>query len=250
MKLMMAANWKMHKTRREAVATLTELLSQITPLPEDRQVVVFAPFTALSACAEALRTARNVLLGGQNCYPAGHGAFTGEISPDMLRDCGCTHVLTGHSERRSLMGESSEFIGQKTAFALSAGLKPLICIGETLEERDSGRLETVLNVQLSAGLADVPDTISADDLAVAYEPVWAIGTGRVAGIREILDAHEKIRICLQQRFPSQGGEIRILYGGSVNPENTGEIISLDNVNGVLVGGASLQAESFRRIALA
>ena len=158
--------------------------------------------------------------------------------------------MTGHSERRALFGESDAFVGQKTAFALENGMKTVLCIGETLEERDGGRLETVLERQMREGLAGVDDTVPAPELCIAYEPVWAIGTGRVAGPEEILEAHAAIRVFLEKRFPAQGRAIRILYGGSVKPENAGEIIRLDNVNGVLVGGASLQAESFSRIVLA
>lgn len=250
MKLLMAANWKMYKTRREAADTLRDLAERLKDMPEDREVAVFAPFTALAASNEALGGTRRIRLGGQNCYPAREGAFTGESSPAMLLDCGCSLVLTGHSERRALFGENDDFVGKKTAFALEQGLNVVFCIGETLDERDRGALEQVLARQLTAGLAGVPDAVPATDISVAYEPVWAIGTGRVAGPAEIVQAHTFIRGWLEKRFPSQGKEIRILYGGSVKPENAGEIIRLDNVNGVLVGGASLQAESFSRIVLA
>lgn len=250
MKPLMAANWKMYKTRSEAADTLAQLAARLSGMSDDREVVVFAPFTALFTCAETLGGKSRIGLGGQNCYPAKEGAFTGECSPAMLRDAGCSWVLTGHSERRALFGESDAFVGQKTAFALENGMKTVLCIGETLEERDGGRLETVLERQMREGLAGVDDTVPAPELCIAYEPVWAIGTGRVAGPEEILEAHAAIRVFLEKRFPAQGRAIRILYGGSVKPENAGEIIRLDNVNGVLVGGASLQAESFSRIVLA
>lgn len=249
MKLLMAANWKMHKTRREAADTLTALKTALAALPDDREAVVFAPFTALAACAETL-DGSPVALGGQNCYPADQGAFTGEIAPAMLLDCGCAYVLAGHSERRALFGESDALVGKKTGHALKAGLRVVLCIGETLAERDGGQLAAVLSRQLSAGLAEVDDAVAAADLSVAYEPVWAIGTGRVAGPEEILEAHALTRKALAARFPRQGKDMRILYGGSVKPENAKEILALDNVNGVLVGGASLHAESFSRIALA
>ncbi len=250
MKLLMAANWKMHKTRADAAATLSRLVAALSGMPADREVAVFTPFTALSACADALGESPRIGLGGQNCYPAQEGAFTGECSPAMLRDVGCTWVLTGHSERRAIFGESAAFVGQKTAFALASGLKIVLCIGETLEERDSGQLAAVLERQMREGLAGVGDDMPAPVLSLAYEPVWAIGTGRVAGPKEILEAHALARAFLEKRFPAQGKAMRILYGGSVKPENAGEIIRLDNVNGVLVGGASLQAESFSRIVLA
>ena len=250
MKALMAANWKMYKTGAEAAATLTDLAARLTALPDDREVVVFAPFTALAACSTALAGNARIALGGQNCYPAAEGAFTGEISPAMLQDCGCAWVLTGHSERRAILGENSAFVGKKTAFALNAGLKVVLCIGETLEERDNGKLAAVLVRQMEAGLADLPADIAPERIALAYEPVWAIGTGRVAGPAEIVEAHALVRKFLETRFPARGKDIRILYGGSVKPGNAKDIITLDNVNGVLVGGASLQAESFSGIVLA
>ncbi len=249
MKKLMAANWKMYKTCAEAAATLMELAD--IPVPADREVAVFAPFTALLSCHEALKGKNSAIrLGGQNCYPAKEGAFTGEVSPAMLRDCGCSLVLVGHSERRAILGEPDAFIGEKVAFALACDLDVVLCVGETLAERDAGKLQSVIERQLYAGLAILPDSIVPERLSIAYEPVWAIGTGRVAGSVEIEEAHRLVRGALRARFPIQGDAMRILYGGSVKPENAGEIIKLDNVNGVLVGGASLQAKSFGRIVAA
>ncbi|SBV94273.1 Triosephosphate isomerase [uncultured delta proteobacterium] len=250
MKKMMAANWKMHKTRAEARESAATLIASLAAIPADREVVIFAPYTVLADCAKEFEGKTGFSLGGQNVYSEDHGAFTGEISPAMLRDAGCTHVLTGHSERRALFHESSEFIGKKTAFALKQGLKVTLCIGETLEQREAGKLESVLREQLTKGLAEVDNAVSENDLAIAYEPVWAIGTGKVAGPAEILETHALVRKLLVERFPKQGTSIRILYGGSVKPDNTPEIITLDNVDGVLVGGASLDAASMRRIVLA
>ncbi len=247
MKLLMAANWKMHKTGQEAAAVLTELGAALAGTSEDREVVVFPPFTALVAAAGACAEYPQIALGGQNCYSAEFGAFTGEISPAMLLAAGCAWVLTGHSERRALLGESDAFVGKKTAFALQCGLKVVLCVGESLQERDGGRLREVLFRQLEAGLADIPASTDVGRFAVAYEPVWAIGTGRTAGSAEIIESHGLIRSFLEKKYGENGAGIRILYGGSVKPENTGEIIRLENVNGVLVGGASLQAESFARI---
>ena len=249
-KKMMAANWKMHKTQAEARESAAALISSFDTVPADREVVIFAPYTALAACADLFTGKTGFSLGAQNVYPADKGAFTGEISPSMLLDAGCTHVLTGHSERRALLGEDSAFVGKKTAFALQAGLKVVMCIGETLDQRESGKLADVLREQLVKGLAGVDDAVPVDDLAIAYEPVWAIGTGKVAGPREIIDTHAIVRKLLVERFPKQGGKIRILYGGSVKPDNTSEIIMLDNVEGVLVGGASLDAASMRQIVVA
>ena len=249
LKKLLAANWKMFKTTAEAQDTLTSLLALTPPMPPDREFVLFAPYTALHTCAGILARHPGFAVGSQNVYPAAEGAFTGEISPKMLLDAGCAYVLTGHSERRVVLHESSGFIGKKTAFALVQGLHVVLCIGETLSEREQGKLEAVLAEQLELGLAEVPDDVSPGRLAVAYEPVWAIGTGKVAGPREILDVHAVVRRLLLARFPAQGAFVRILYGGSVNPGNTKQILALDNVGGVLVGGASLEAKSMHAIML-
>ncbi len=249
MKKLMAANWKMFKTREEAATTAQALKDAVGILPADREVLIFPPFTAIEATCVGLNCAGGFSVGGQNMYPAQEGAFTGEISTTMLKDLGATWVLTGHSERRSVLGESDQFIALKTVYALEHGLKVVLCIGESLEEREAGKVEDVLSHQLALGLATVPQATSADDLAIAYEPVWAIGTGKVAGPEEISHAHNYIRSQLVEMM-GEGEDIRILYGGSVKPNNAKEIISLDNVNGVLVGGASLQADSFSQIILA
>lgn len=251
MKKLMAANWKMYKTAGEARTTAASLAALTADtLPGDREVVLFPQFTALSPVADALRHAAGYSVGAQDVYPAAEGAFTGEISPGMLMDCGCAWVLTGHSERRHIIGESDELVGAKTAFSLNAGLKVVLCIGETIEEREAGRLGEVLERQLETGLAGVKGDAVPAAIAVAYEPVWAIGTGKVAGPPEIVEAHALVRQLLVARFGEGGVAVRILYGGSVKPENAREIIALDNVDGVLVGGASLQADSFSRIILA
>ncbi len=250
MKKLMAANWKMHKTLAEARATADALVRKLDPLPEDREVLVFPPFTAVAGVADAFAGRDGFHVGGQNFYPAEKGAYTGEIAPAMLHDLGCTYVLTGHSERRHVLGESSEFVGLKTAYALEQGFNVVLCIGETIEEREAGRVEFVLEEQLRIGLADVGKRATALNLSIAYEPVWAIGTGKVAGPPEILEAHAFVRRMLGEILPQAGAEVRILYGGSVNPDNCPEIISLDNVEGVLVGGASLEVDSFSRIVLA
>lgn len=249
MKKMMAANWKMHKTTAEARATVSELITSVGVMPEDREIVVFAPYTSLASCADLFANKSGFFLGAQNVYPQEQGAFTGEISPRMLCDAGCTHVLTGHSERRALLHEDSAFVGQKTAFALKAGLHVVMCIGETLEQRESGKLAAVLTEQVNKGLEAVSNDVSAERLSIAYEPVWAIGTGKVAGPAEIVDTHGIVRDLICKRFPGKGRMMRILYGGSVKPDNAAEIIVLDNVDGVLVGGASLDAAGMRRIAL-
>ncbi len=250
MKKLMAANWKMYKTADEARQTADALVKAVGTLPGDREVLIFPPFTALHAAHDALGQAAGFHMGGQDVYPAEEGAFTGEIAPGMLKAAGCGWVLTGHSERRHVLGETDALVGSKTAFSLAAGLSVCLCIGEKLDEREAGALTTVIHRQLETGLADVPADVDPGRLAIAYEPVWAIGTGKVAGPAEILEAHAIVRAKLCAMFPSAGTDMPILYGGSVKPDNAAEIVGLDNVDGVLVGGASLQADSFSRIVLA
>ena len=175
------------------------------------------------------------------------GAFTGEISPAMLREAGCTWVLTGHSERRHVLGESPDFVGKKTAFALEQGFSVILCIGETLAERKAGKLNSILWLQLERGLAGLGPNADYSRLAVAYEPVWAIGTGQTASDEDIRMVHTLVRELLSSLLGSNGIGIQILYGGSVKPDNAKAILSLDNVDGLLVGGASLQAQSFADI---
>lgn len=251
MKKLIAANWKMYKTIDEARATGRELVSAVAgSLPADREVLVCPPFTALHALHDTFKNVVGFAIGGQDVYPATEGAYTGEIAPGMLLDAGCGWVLTGHSERRHILGEDDETVARKTAFSLKAGLRVVLCIGEKLDEREAGRLEDVLAHQLQVGLADVDATYVPQSLVVAYEPVWAIGTGKVAGPAEVVEAHALVRSLLEARYGRDGAAIRILYGGSVKPDNAAELLSLDNVDGLLVGGASLQAVSFSRIILA
>jgi triosephosphate isomerase len=251
MKKLMAANWKMYKTVAQGAATAVELAGLLKGrLPADREVLVCPPFTMLAAVAPILAAAPGCSTGAQNFYPAAQGAFTGEIAPEQLLDLGCAYALAGHSERRHVLGETDELVGRKVAFGLGAGLSMILCVGETIEERRSGRVEAVLARQLEVGLEGVLGTATAGNLAIAYEPVWAIGTGEVAGPAEILAAHAFVREKLVALLPNEGAAVRILYGGSVKPDNAGDIIRLDNVDGVLVGGASLKADSFSQIVLA
>ena len=250
MKKLMAANWKMYKLRDAAAATARDLVARLAgKLPADREVLVIPPFTALDAVAPALAGAADFSLGAQNFYPAAQGAFTGEIAPEMLRDAGCRYALAGHSERRHILGEDDALVGRKVAFGLESGLSMILCVGEKVQERQAGQVEAVLARQLEAGLAGL-DAARPETLALAYEPVWAIGTGLTAGPEEIAGAHGFVRRFLATRFPETGAQIRILYGGSVKPGNAGQILGIDNVDGVLVGGASLEAESFAAIAAA
>ncbi len=251
MKKLMAANWKMYKTRAEAKATAQDLMDRIEgKLPEDREVVIAAPYTALETVGSVLDGNARCSLSAENLYPAAEGAYTGEISPAMLKDVGCTYSLAGHSERRAIMGESDELVGEKVAFGLKNGISVILCIGETIEQRKAGEVQKVIDEQLEAGLKDVSPDFAPETVVVAYEPVWAIGTGEVAGEDEIIEAHGFVRNKLKNIFPEKANEMRILYGGSVKPGNCSQIIALDNVDGVLVGGASLDGESFSQIALA
>lgn len=250
MKKLMAANWKMYKTRAQAASYARDLVGLVGDrLPDDREILIIPPFTAITAVAEILASTPGYSVGAQNFYPAEEGAFTGEISPSMLNDLGCAYALTGHSERRHVMGEADEFVAEKTKFGLNSGLKIILCIGETIEQRKAGKVREVLERQLGIGLGGIAKSTSPDVLAIAYEPVWAIGTGEVAGPEQILEAHADVRKILSG-IMDKGDRMRILYGGSVKPGNCAEIINLDNVDGVLVGGASLQAESFSQIILA
>ncbi|MBU1004103.1 MAG: triose-phosphate isomerase [Proteobacteria bacterium] len=250
MRKLMAANWKMFKTASEARETAEELVRLCGIVPADREVLVIPPFTALSAVAGAFEGTAGFFLGGQNFYPELEGAFTGEISPRMLKDARCTYALAGHSERRHVLGEDDALVGRKTAFGLEQGLSMILCVGELIAERRAGKVHEVLQRQLEVGLADVPRDVAPQRLSVAYEPVWAIGTGEVAGPEEIVQAHGFVRSVLVEIFGVKGNEMRIQYGGSVKAGNASEIIYLDNVDGVLVGGASLKADSFSQIVLA
>lgn len=251
MKKLIAANWKMYKLRHEAQDTAEALVKALKgALPQDREVLVIPPFTALRSVRKAIKKAPGFALGGQNFFPSMQGAFTGEIAPDMLLDMGCAYALAGHSERRHIMGESDEFVGKKVAFGLERGLSMILCVGETIDERKDGRLDEVVRRQMAEGLAGVPADVAPERLSVAYEPVWAIGTGLTAGPGEIVEAHALVRAVLREKFGDKALEMRLQYGGSVKPENATEILSLDNVDGVLVGGSSLSAESFAKIATA
>lgn len=245
MKKIIAANWKMNETRAQGEALARGIAEGIPSLPDDRMVVIFPPATALDAVTAA--SMGRFETGIQNFYPAENGAFTGEISPAMVHDCGGQWALCGHSERRHIFNEPDELISRKVNFALAHDLKVMLCVGETLEEREAGHLNTVLMRQLTSALSGQSSETAVSSIAIAYEPVWAIGTGKSAGPAEIKEAHELIRGDLRTMFASACTELPILYGGSVKPSNAHEILGLDNVDGVLVGGASLEAKSFLAI---
>ncbi len=244
MRTIIAANWKMNKTRAQAEAVAAEVAASLKEQPvQGREVIIFPPATSLDCVSQASQGLYET--GIQNFYPAEDGAYTGEISPAMVHDAGGTWALVGHSERRHIFMEPDALIAEKVNFALAHDLKVMLCVGETLEEREADQLRTVLLRQITSGVSG-QSAASVDNIAVAYEPVWAIGTGKSAGSKEILEAHEIIRDILRAVF-SDGESVPILYGGSVKPGNAHEILGLDNVNGLLIGGASLEAKSFLEI---
>jgi len=240
-----AGNWKMFKTVSEAVVLVKELRTALKDV--DRVEIVLAPpFTALHAVAEAARNT-NIGVAAQNLYWEREGAFTGEVSPDMVREAGAEFAILGHSERRRLFGESDAIVNRKTMAAIGAGLTPIVCIGETLEERERDETLAVLDRQIKDGL----DRITAEQVAeivLAYEPVWAIGTGRTATAAQAGEAHAHIRTRLRQWFGADAAErCHIIYGGSVKPDNIKELIAEADVDGALVGGASLDVRGFADI---
>jgi triosephosphate isomerase len=243
-KTLIAGNWKMFKTAGAGAALAREIAAGLRP--GGPEVIVFPPATALHAVAEAVQ-GTPVKVGGQNMHFAREGAFTGEVSALMLKDAGCTHVLLGHSERRHVFGEDDEMVAKKTRAAADAGLVPVVCVGETLPEREGRRTLEVVERQLERALRQV----SADEagrLAVAYEPVWAIGTGQVATPEQAQEVHAFIRkrLAVSHGDPVAGAT-RILYGGSVKPDNIAGLLALPDVDGALVGGASLDAAPFLKI---
>ena len=235
-----AANWKMHKTNREAEAFARKLVDLVKD-DDPVDIVVAPPFTALGCLAAVLRGSA-VALGAQNVHAEPQGAFTGEVSLAMLQDLGCRYVIVGHSERRALFAETSEAVGNKVRAVQAGGLIPIVCVGERLEDREAGRAERVLGEQLSVSLAG-----ASAALVVAYEPVWAIGTGRTATPEMAQDAHAFIRGRLRSQWGEEADRVRIQYGGSVKPENAGELLGQPDVDGALVGGASLDPGSFSAI---
>lgn len=239
------ANWKLHKTGHEAVAFVRELHSLVRHI-DATEIVVAPPFTAIVPAAEA---ARNTKIGvaAQNVYFEHEGAFTGEVSAAMIKHAGATFAIVGHSERRRLFGETDDWVNRKARAVVEFDLTPIVCIGETLEERDRGETLDVLDRQLRAGLAGFGEDLTAS-IVIAYEPVWAIGTGRNATPVEAGEAHRHIRARLAEWFgPKAADGCRVLYGGSVKPDNVRDLIALPDVDGALVGGASLDVTSFANI---
>jgi len=238
-------NWKMFKTGPEARALIRELAPLVEGMAGKVQVAVAPPFTALAAAAEALRGTA-IELAAQDVHWEAQGAFTGEVSAPMLAEVGCRHGIVGHSERRQLFGESDEAVKKKTGALLQAGLLPIVCVGETLAEREGGKTLDVVGRQVRAALTG----LSVGDLArltVAYEPVWAIGTGKTATAEQAQEVHAAIRSVLRQLGGGVADQIRIQYGGSVKPDNAAQLMGMPDVDGALVGGASLKAGDFSQI---
>lgn len=244
-KPIIAGNWKMHKTTAEAKALSSSIVREVREIGEV-QIVLCPPFTALSPVAEAIKGS-NVELGAQNCHYESRGAFTGEVAPEFLVDLGCRYVIIGHSERRQYFQEDDQLINKKLKKAMSVGLVPIFCIGETLEERQKDLTFDVLRRQVTNGLSE----IHLDDplkMVVAYEPVWAIGTGVTATPDQAQEAHRYVRDLLAGLWGTDMAEaVRIQYGGSVKPDNIRELMAQPDIDGALVGGASLEADSFAKI---
>lgn len=244
-KVVIAGNWKMYKNNEEAVAVLTEL-KNLVKNEKNVDIVIGAPFTCLSDAVKAV-VGSNIQIAAENVYPKTEGAYTGEISPKMLKDIGVSHAIVGHSERREYFKESDEFINEKIKALLEIGLIPIFCIGEKLEDRENGKTFEVNSKQIRNGLKD----LSKEDvkkIIVAYEPVWAIGTGKTATPEMAQATHKEIRHVLGEMFGEDvAEEITIQYGGSMKPENAKDLLSQKDIDGGLVGGASLKADSFYEI---
>jgi len=246
-KKIIAANWKMNMTCEEAAGYIEILLRELGTDSENVEVVIVPPFTAIAKVSELLNNVQSVKVGAQNMYFEKSGAYTGEVSAAMLRELFVRYVVLGHSERRAIFGESDEMVNRKTRAAHEAVLKPIVCVGETLAERDGGKVEEVLNRQIRGSLAG----LSAKELTetvLAYEPVWAIGTGRTATPAQAQEAHAFIRKTLAAVWDgATADKVRIQYGGSVKPENAGTLMSQPDIDGALVGGAGLDPRAFAQI---
>jgi len=245
-KKIIAANWKMNMTQAESERFVETFLRDCGEII-DVEVVIVPPFTAIAKVMEALGRAHNIKVGAQNMYWEKSGAFTGEISAALLRDLFVHYVVLGHSERRTLFGETDEMVNRKVRAAHEATLRPIVCIGETLEQRDKGNVEKILSIQLRGSLAGLTPK-ELQETVIAYEPVWAIGTGRNATPQQAQEAHAFIRKTLREMADDTTAErVRIQYGGSVKPENARELMSQSDIDGALVGGASLDPRSFAQI---
>jgi triosephosphate isomerase (TIM) len=241
---LIAGNWKMNGLNA-SLAEFEAMLAGAPAVAGRADLLVCPPATLIAAFAEKARGSKNLSIGGQDCHPKASGAHTGDISAEMLADAGASAVIVGHSERRADHGENDALVRQKAEAAWRAGLTAIVCIGETQQQRDAGQTLDICGGQLEGSL---PDAATAARLVVAYEPVWAIGTGLTPTAGDVEQIHKFIRETLTTRFNGEGADIRILYGGSVKPSNAAELMAVANVNGALVGGASLKAADFIAIA--
>lgn len=245
-KVLIAGNWKMNGLLADGAALAKDVAAEVKKLGKPEcEFLVCPPFTLLTTVKKALHGSK-VALGAQDCHTAEKGAHTGDISPVMLKDCGCSYVIVGHSERRANHHESNELICQKAEAAYKAGLKAVICIGETEAERDAGKTIDVCTKQI---MGSVPDSATAVNTVIAYEPVWAIGTGKTPTAADVEEVHAAIRKVVAKKLgKATANKMRLLYGGSVKPSNAAELLSLPDVDGGLIGGASLKASDFMGIA--
>ncbi len=243
-KTIIAGNWKMNKTNSEAIALALSLVEKVGRSSNAR-VVLCPPYTALADVADAIKGSQ-IELGAQNMYAAEAGAFTGEISPDMLLTIGCTYVILGHSERRQYFSETDQTVNAKVKLALAKGLKPIICVGELLEDREAGRTEEVVGRQVDGAL-DGLDAEQIGKVVIAYEPVWAIGTGKTATPEMAQEVHAFIRSKLKSRAGAVADDITVQYGGSMKGSNAAGLLSQPDIDGGLIGGASLKADEFAKI---
>ena len=245
-KKIVAANWKMNMMQAESARFVESLLLEIGDMA-DVEVVILPPFTAIAKVMEALGSAQNIKVGAQNMHWERSGAFTGEISAALLRDLFVHYVVLGHSERRRLFGETNEIVNRKVRAAHEASLRPIVCVGETLDQRDRGNVDKILSIQLRGSVAGL-ESKQLQETVIAYEPVWAIGTGRNATPEQAQEAHAFIRRTLRDIADDTTAErVRIQYGGSVKPENARDLMSQPDIDGALVGGASLDPRSFAQI---
>ena len=240
-----AGNWKMYKTDQEAFRLASDLKIRLEDVA-GVTVVICPPFTSLSSVKKALGNS-SILLGAQNMHWEEKGAYTGEVSPTMLLTAGCKYIILGHSERRSYFSETDQFVNLKVKAALKFNLSPIICLGETLEQREANKTEEIIEVQVEGAFKDL-SAQEAEKTVIAYEPIWAIGTGKTATPEQANEVHLFLRQILTSEFGKEcAGRINILYGGSVKPENSKELLDMPEIDGALVGGASLDTESFEKI---
>lgn len=245
-KMLVAGNWKMNNTTQESLVLLASIESYLPAIPEGVDVVLIPPFTALYSLSVSLQDS-SIQLGAQNIYWEDQGAFTGEISGAFIKDAGCNYVIIGHSERRKYFGETNKTVNKKIYAALRNDLTPIVCVGETLEERDSGKHKDIVEAQIKEGLNEIHSK-DAEKMVVAYEPVWAIGTGKTATPEQAQEMHYFIRNLLEKLYDAPtANAIRILYGGSMNASNCTELLTQKDIDGGLIGGAALKGKDFTEI---